>query len=269
MNYYDPYKVLQVQYTDNLNTIREAFKQMALLHHPDRGGNPHMFDMCKTAYTDIYKFKIQQEKQLNQENRSLQSIKQSRQSNPLDDIKLNKQEQKMLEKNFNRVFEKVRIETPNDIGYGHVMTQSSKTREDKPTLSPSQQFNKRQLVVYEEPQPLVTLTENYEELGEQKIKDFSKKYSGGTEYTDYLLAHSEQDPITTMKNVRNKNYKSVDELRRDRDNISYNMSPEEQHKYELRKKQEEAMEQQRQMAFFQHKQNVEKKFSQIHNYLTY
>lgn len=268
MNNYDPYKILQVNYTDDLVTIRDAFKKQALIHHPDRGGNQDIFDLCTRSYRDIYKFKISQQKQLSKENRTINQLKQSRTSS-YSDVILDKTQQKDLERNFNRIFENVRVETTNDIGYGHIMADSSTSRDDNPNLSEKDRFSKRQLVVYEEPQPMSTLKDNYEQLGESKIKDFSKNHNGGTQYTDYMVAHSERDSIKDMKNVRDTNYKSVDDLLQSRKKISYQMSPAEQQKYKLRKQQEKEMEQKRQMQFYKHKEHVSKKFSQIHNYLTH
>jgi len=268
MNNYDPYKILQVNYTDNLVTIRNAFKRLALIHHPDRGGNQHIFDLCTRAYRDIYTFKQQQQKQLHRENRTLSQVKKSR-PQTYTEVKLNQSEQKDLEKNFNRIFDNVRIEKPSDIGYGHMMAKSSKSRDDKPSLSEKDRFSKRQLVVYEEPQPISTLKDNYEELGESKIKDFSKRHSGSAaQYTDYLVAHSDKDSIESMTNVRNTNYKSMDDLLQSRKGISYKMTSQDQQKYDMKIHREKEMEQKRQMLFYKHKEDVSKKFSQIHRYLT-
>ena len=156
MSYYDPYKILQVSYSADLNTIREAFKKQALVHHPDRGGNPAYFDMCKKAYNDIYRYKQEQQQQLHRESRNITKLKQERSASYAPN--LNKGQQKELQRNFNQIFQNVRVETANDIGYGHLMEQSSKSREDNPTLESSKRFKKNQIVLYEEPQPLPTLS---------------------------------------------------------------------------------------------------------------
>ena len=271
---YDPYKILHVSYTSDLNTIREAFKRQAMLHHPDRGGNPYLFDMCKKAYNDIYMFKQQQAKHLQKESRNITQLKSERSASY--GPSLNKHQQKSLERNFNQIFNNVRVETANDVGYGHMMDQSTGTREDNPQLQSAKRFNNKQLVVYEEPEPLPSLSENYEVLGEHKIKDFGQKSLGGIQYTDYMVAHADRelgnkphDKIAQLENVRNRpQHKTVDQLRSERGRISYTMSPEDSQKYQIRKQQEEEMEEHRKMQFYQHVQNVEKKFNQIHNYLT-
>ena len=269
MSNYDPYKILQVNYTDDLITIRNSFKRLALIHHPDRGGNQNIFDLCTRSYRDIYTFKQQQQKQLQRENRTISQVKKERPPSYAE-VKLDQSQQKDLEKNFNRIFDNVRIEKPTDIGYGDVMAKSTKSRDDNPELSTKDRFSKRQLVVYEEPQPMSTLKDNYEELGESKIKDFSKRHSGSSsQYTDYLVAHSEKDSIDSMKNVRNTNFKSVDDLLQSRKKISYEMTTQDQQKYDMKMHREKEMEERRQMLFYKHKEDVSKKFSQIHRYLTH
>lgn len=48
------YGILGVDPESNLYNIREKFKKLVLLHHPDKGGNPIIFDSIKNAYTLIY-----------------------------------------------------------------------------------------------------------------------------------------------------------------------------------------------------------------------
>lgn len=264
---YDPFQILQVNYTADLETIRNAFKNKALLHHPDRGGNPYQFDLCKRAYSDIYKYKKEQERQLHKEKRNITQLQQERTN---QNLILNKTQQKQLERNFHQIFQNVKTESVNDIGYGHLMEKSTQSRDDNPTLSQEKRFEKRQLVIYEEPLPLTSLNENYEILGESKVNDFSNHAYG---YTDYMIAHSEKASVKdleNLENVRNKpKYKSIDALQQARQNISYDMSPEELRRYQEKQRRETEMEEQRKMQFYQHVQNVEKKFNQIHNYLTY
>lgn len=269
---YDPFQILQVSYTADLDTIREAFKSQALIHHPDRGGNPYHFDLCKRAYNDIYKYKKEQMRQLHMENRNISHLQQERSSS--FGPSLNKVQQKQLQRNFNQIFQNIRVETPNDIGYGDMMERSTKSREDNPKLSAAKKFKQNQVVVFEEPQPLPTINENYEVLGQDKVNDFSNHSKG---YTDYMVAHSEQEMtdkpherIAKLDNVKNRpSFKSIDQLQSARSNISYQMSPEEEMRYKNKLRQEQELEEQRKMMFFQHKQDVEKRFNQIHNYLSY
>ena len=271
---YNPFEILQVNPRSTLDTIRQAFKTQAMIHHPDRGGNPFMFDLCKRAYNDIYKYKMQQKKQLQKESRTISSVQKERVSSY--GKALNRTQQKQLERNFNQIFQNVRVETPNDIGYADYMDKSSKSREDNPKLSNGKVFKKDQLVVYEEPKALPTTKENYEVLGENKVNDFTNHNKG---YTDYMVAHTQHnyndsekphERIAKLDNVRGrKTYKTVDQLRTARSNISHNMSPQDQLRYERKKQQEVEMEERRKMQFYKQKEEVEKRFNSIHNYLTY
>lgn len=272
MSYYDPYKVLEVSYSADLETIRQAFRHQALTHHPDRGGNPHRFDLCKRAYNDIYKFKQQQQQQLHQESRTLNNMQQSRSNQKLAPT-LNSSQQKSIQRNFNKIFNNIRIETSNDIGYGHLMEKTSANRDDNPTLQNNKKFKDQQLVIYEEPQPLSTLSANYEVLGEDKINDFGNRNNSGMQYTDYMKAHSDGNSISELANLKNvkdrPQYKTIGQLENARGNISYEMSPQDLQRHQMRKQQELETEEKRKMQFYQHKKNVEKKFNQIQNYLSY
>ena len=269
MAYYDPYKVLQVNYNDDIDIIRNSFLKLARIHHPDKGGNPATFDLIKRAYSDIWNFRKHQERQLHRENRNISKIRKERAS--VDIIQLNKGEQKNIERNFNRIFQNTRVETANDRGYGNTMVESSNHREDDKHIkrNPVKKFEK-QIVLYEEPEGIHLLNQNYEELGQTNIKDFSKRNTSGQQYTDYMVAHSDSVSVNDLQKLPNirRDYKSVNELKNNRSKVSYKMSPEEQEKYNVKMQREKDMEEKRQMMFYQHKRDVEKKYNSIKNFLT-
>lgn len=47
---YTPYEVLGVSPGDSLDEIKSAFKKLAMLHHPDRGGDAEKFKEINNAY---------------------------------------------------------------------------------------------------------------------------------------------------------------------------------------------------------------------------
>ena len=269
MSYYDPYKVLQVNYSDDLETIRDSFRKMALIHHPDRGGNPKMFDLIRKSYKDIFDFRKNQERHLQREARNISKMRKERAT--IDTVQLNENEQKSIERNFNRIFQNTRVETANDRGYGNNMVESSNHREDDKNIkrNPVKKFEK-QIVIYEEPEGINLLGQNYEELGQTNIKDFSKRNLSGQQYTDYMVAHSDSISVNDLQNLPNirKDYKSVNELKNSRSKVSHRMSPEQLAKYNTKIQREKDMEERRQMMFYQHKKDVEKKYNSIRNFLT-
>jgi hypothetical protein len=70
-----------------------------------------------------------------------------------------------------------------------------------------------------------------------------------------------------MTNHREKNYKSVDDYKRQRANQNFSISPEQALKMEVKKKQELAMEERRRFYVSRQDKKIEKKFKSFQNYL--
>ncbi len=49
----DPYKMLGIQQNATLDEVKDAYRQLARLHHPDKGGNPETFKIIKLAFKMI------------------------------------------------------------------------------------------------------------------------------------------------------------------------------------------------------------------------
>jgi len=49
----DPYAVLGVRASDPIDVVKTAYREQALVHHPDRGGRPEAFMAIKRAYDAI------------------------------------------------------------------------------------------------------------------------------------------------------------------------------------------------------------------------
>jgi DnaJ-class molecular chaperone len=49
----DPYKILGIQPNVTINEARDAYRQLARVHHPDKGGNPETFKIIKLAFKMI------------------------------------------------------------------------------------------------------------------------------------------------------------------------------------------------------------------------
>lgn len=60
--------ILGVSMDTSLNEIREKFKKLVLIHHPDRGGLINNFNKIKNAYNCIYIVKKNEEQQTRREN---------------------------------------------------------------------------------------------------------------------------------------------------------------------------------------------------------
>jgi DnaJ-class molecular chaperone len=59
----DPYDVLGVSRDSDENTIKKAYKKLAMKHHPDKGGDPEQFKRIQAAYDRIIKGEPEDEHQ--------------------------------------------------------------------------------------------------------------------------------------------------------------------------------------------------------------
>jgi hypothetical protein len=55
---YDPYSILQIDRNSTLKEVKVAYKTLARVYHPDKGGHPEMFRMLQEAYKSIVKFLV-------------------------------------------------------------------------------------------------------------------------------------------------------------------------------------------------------------------
>jgi curved DNA-binding protein CbpA len=269
----DPYKVLGISYDADLKQIRDNFKKLVLINHPDRGGNARNFEIIKNAYSYLYKYKINQQKQLQKEQRTFDKYTNSRnfQTESLDrefsKMNINPNDKNLDKNKFNKLFELHKISDADDRGY---QSKRSKERLDYDEIqrrNKNKKQEKLQIQVYEEPEPLELTTDNYKRLGVKYVKDFSQNVGKqGSNYCDFQKAYTEFD-TQNMTNHRKKNYKSVDDYKRQRENQNFSISPEQALKMEVKKKQELAMEEKRRFYVSRQDKKIEKKFKSFQNYL--
>lgn len=169
----------------------------------------------------------------------------------------------MTQDQFNGLYEKTRLEHSYDRGYGNLMMASSKVREDidikkKKEYGNSKSFKKqnfnddfdnqkitkinKQLVVYKEPQTILNLsTLGCNEIANTNIEDFSGQNNSlkTLNYTDYLIAHSTTKLIDKKLMKQRPEFANIDELEKERANISYDLSEEDKKKIAKQQKKEE------------------------------
>lgn len=270
----DPYKVLQVSYDADLKTIRESFKQLVLKNHPDRGGNPAIFNIIKNAYSYLYKYKMQQAEQLKKEQRTFNKYTQQRnfQTETLDrefqKLKIDPKDKTLDPKKFNKLFDMHKIEDADDRGYEYTREQRREEAEELLKKYSKNKAQKMEIEVYEEPEPTELVDDNYKKIGIKHVKDFSKSHGKGSSYTDFQKAYTEYD-TTNMKNVRTREYKDVEAYKNERANQRFDMTEQERIKMEMKKQEEIAMEEKRRFYAAQQDKLVEKKFKSMQNYLTF
>ena len=290
-NTMDPYKVLGVSYDADIQQIREQFKKLVLKAHPDRGGSERVFTLIKNAYKYLYEYKKKEQKQLENERRTLEQAKKERrrqskklkqefkqvQNNP-HLKKINANSKSFDSRSFNKLFNEFKSSDADDRGYDTM--KSSKDRLDADDIRAQYERENRQkmqIAVIAEPEGLQAGSQPYKELGVKHVGDFSKRHEGnGQGFTDYQSAYTDREVLeNTMGNTREDSHlgakagKQVNKLMNRRGRVKYDMNPQEKSQHEMKMKQERAMEEQRRFHFQQQKDNTSKSFQRMQNFITF
>lgn len=271
MSSIDPYKVLGIPPTANLEEIRNAFRQLVLVHHPDRGGIPSDFDLIKQSYNAVYKLLKKNESYQKRQNMTKMQYQHSRNSS--DDILFQQKnlfaKGKMNSKIFNRVFSKNKVELPSQQGYGDFMVKSSSSREEIDILK-KQKLNKKkhQIVKFKEPEAVSQLSQNYEIIGDDGNNFSNRHQNRNMNFTDYMEAHDDEE-VGQKLDYDRKEYNNMDDLIQDRSNIRYKMNSQEEREQQNHKEQLERIEQNRRMRAQKQEEMQNRAFMRINHRIGY
>ena len=183
------------------------------------------------------------------------------------DLSLNKNLTSKHLNKFNKLFELHKISDADDRGYQSKRSNKRLDYDEIQRRNENKKQEKLEIQVYEEPEPIELTTDNYKRLGVKYVKDFSQNVGKqGSNYCDFQKAYTEFD-TQNMTNHREKNYKSVDDYKRQRANQNFSISPEQALKIKVKKKQELAMEEKRRFYVSKKDKKIEKKFKSFQNYI--
>lgn len=265
----NPYEVLEVNKNFTWNELKEAYRHTALLTHPDKeDGNMIVFNFV----TECFKILAEEYKSRNQNKTFLELKQQFKNSKNNDDDE--KLPPPIMGENFNdkfnKTFEMCKLEDDElDFGYGDIMSESSKIRED---FSQSNLFDKKkfdtqsfnsiftkytpppskELTKYKEPEPMVLAkTMNYTEIGGKRPDDYSSSVEKSSKnnliYSDYKIAYSNTrlvDEDAINKNL--KDFKNVEDYEKYRNSkLKKGLSEKEKKLMEMKKLKEEKEEYER------------------------
>ena len=266
----DPYEVLEVSKTFTWDELKEAYKHTALLTHPDKvGGNKIVFNFV----TECFKILAEEYKARNA-NKTFMELKQQVKNyyskDNEDDIIPAPITGDNFNEKFNKTFDMCKLEDEeNDFGYGNIMNESSKIREDfsqenlfEKKKFDNNSFNKiftkhtppppKELIKYKEPEPMVLAkTMNYTEIGGKRPDDYSssaeKSSKNNLIYSDYKIAYSNTRLVDDeMINKSLKDFKSIEEYEKYRNSkIKKGLTDKEKLYFENKKIKEEQEEYQR------------------------
>ena len=294
----DALRLFQLQKNYTLDELKVAYKKLAMKTHPDKtGGNAEQFQLVTKCYMSLLeKYKNRESDKPFNDLRDgsktyIEDQTRSRMTNKdmvsqSTDPKVDKN--KFDNKLFNKIYEQNKLWESGDDGYGDWLT--SNEADEAPNEVFGNKFNinifnttfedhKDKLTSqsgaiqeFREPQELVSCSTGFTDIDiyARKVNDFSKPLpiaKGGKAdlaYTDLKTAYTGRGAFIDPSKVEFKEYKNVDELKRDRSNIRYDMTPEQMRNYELKKRREIEEEEKRQDLIRQRDNVVTSTYGKIH-----
>jgi curved DNA-binding protein CbpA len=253
----NPYEVLQVSKNFTWDELKNNYRQIATITHPDKGGNKVIFNFVTETFKKLaYEYNNRQHKdhlELKKESEFFYTKNEMRQ--PIDNPEENFNEK------FNKTFNMCKINDEEfDTGYGEFMTESSGKREDinidnlYKNKSKNESFNDifnkhvpitKQLAKYVEPEPLILAKSmSYSEIGGKRPDDYSSSIDASgrnnLNYTDYMKAYSNTRLVDPEILKTRKNFSSIEEYEKYRNTkIKKELTDKERRILEIKKKKEE------------------------------
>jgi len=190
---------------------------------------------------------------------------------------------------FNKIYEQNKLWESGDDGYGDWLT-SEETEEPANEIFGNkfninvfnttfedykEKLNSKSGAIqeYKDPQELVSCSTGFTDIDiyARKVNDFSKPSpigKGGSKadlaYTDLKTAYTGRGAFIDPSKVEYKEYKSVDELKKDRSKLKYDMTPDQMRAYELKKMKEIEEEEKRQELIRQRDHVVANTYGKLH-----
>ena len=266
---FNPYKILSLSKNYTLKQLKKSYKVMAMKTHPDRGGDPRVFKII----TKSYMFLLNEYKRKNNSHGYNELQKDSQKwmetQTSGENTAMNMENGKFNINKFNQIYSENRLNSVDDVGYGDWISSSKMDDDYEPENLFSDQFNlnvfndlfssscktqkQNKIVKYQEPTALNSANQlACIELGRNKISDFTSNNVSAVQsgkkklhFTDYKKAHTETTFTDKCGNPKRGNFKSIGELKSDRKNIQYKMTPKQRELYERNKRREQRLEKER------------------------
>lgn len=273
---YNPFRILHLDYNATEDDVKKAYRKFSLKYHPDRPeGNAKKFMMVSQAY--IYLTQKLKEMQGNHGHNDLRNNAKKYFEEMEEKRKVNKaakteiedlieDQMEISEKNFdqdkfNKIFEKNRMPTQYDKGYGNGWEEE--THEENVVMNNkftldlfNQTFNEvkakklekfkgNQVMKIDAPEPQLLSNLAYEELGQDSIEDFTSGVRENMNFVDYKAAYTKANVLEYDEKYNRGDYKNLDSLVRARDTQSFTVSSDDREWIQRQEQYEKQREQKR------------------------
>lgn len=235
-NEIDPYKLYGFTkgHQFSLQDLKDKYKKYALQTHPDvNGGNDTNFNIVSNAYKFLLEelSKMEKDKQYNELRTDSLSYLESQSKSGVQNRQLDMSKQNFNINQFNKVFQDNRLEDTSQEGYNNWLKDNQYNSDDiaRDNSLTSGNFHDRfnhnvkpskELQKYRLPQELNSRTTNVQELGVDKIDNYSGESGTGNNsirYTDLKEAHTTSRLVDP--NTKYNSYKNIGEVEHARANM--------------------------------------------------
>ena len=225
----NPYQILGIEnHNINERDLKKLYLKKALKHHPDRGGDKDNFQKLTIAYTLLLN-KIKDNNN-NSDHSQMKAANKIYNENQNNNINLDK---KFDIEVFNQIYEENRISTVYDNGYGDWMKNNNNLPEQPKLYSDNfnrelfndefskykkSSSNQKKMIKYDEPGLNISYsnTSSIMTLGQGDINDYSTENA-----CDYRAAFENNFLIDIDEYNRTKNFKNMNDIERDRSQLSH------------------------------------------------
>ena len=221
-------RIFQLSEDFTMEQLKISYKKLALKFHPDRPkGNQQKFQVITKAYMSL-----------------LEDLKMRAPQQDFNDLKKSSQDfvennrgatqrqpsDKFDPKLFNKIYEENRLHKADDDGYSNWINDNELEDKDiekneifgdkfnvnvfNSTFKTSVKRDPNQIIKYTSPNAVNSFGNSIAELGVDKIDNF-----GGNGYSDYKEAHTQSRLVDEENIDTKKKFKSVEELKKHRENM--------------------------------------------------
>lgn len=273
----DPYKILGLSKQYDESSLKKAYLKKAMKAHPDRGGSKDEFQKVSIAYT-VLKKKLKERGEIHHHNELRDNSQAFMKTQPTQHISAGDNFDVAV---FNKIYQENRLDNAFDDGYGSWMEQTSQNGHKQQKMFQGE-FNKdmfnhefqkykqeqkqkmgSQIVQYEEPQVRISMKnqDSLVTLGQGKITNFSGE-TNGLGFSDYKAAFTTDTTLIDESSIDiNGRANSIKGVERERANISYKMSSQDQHRVAY----QEALQNKEERARIQRLQVYDQKGEDMYN----
>ena len=205
------YDILQIHRDCTIDELKAQFKKLAFKHHPDKGGDKHIFNIIVDSFKDIHK-----DIRARESDKQFYSLKEDHKQNEINNKPDYRVAKDGFQEKFNKFFNENKTKDYNfERGYDSFINESN--------VKTSHKHYKIQK--YKEPEGSISSKLPFQELG-TITKDYSGKNDDNhkLQYMDYQYAHTTSKLIDPEMIIKRQEFKDYNDIKKQRANTCFDLT---------------------------------------------